>query len=103
MLQGLLALVGGLVLSFCLFSCLTTLVRRLCETAVSPPHQMVMTTEVNLNDLTDLARLTLYWGSKERIVPTAIEITPIPVNLPFPWIVIIKCTFLGVHSHHRFV
>jgi hypothetical protein len=61
-LQSLLGLVGDLALSFCLFSCLMTLVRRLCETAVSPPHQMIMTTEVNMNDLMDLANVLPFIG-----------------------------------------
>lgn len=59
-LQCLLVLVGFLLLSFCLFSCLA-LVRRLCQTAISPSHQMVMTV-VNLNDLIDLATFSPFIG-----------------------------------------
>lgn len=39
-----------------------TLVRRLCETAVSPPPQMVMATEGNLNDPTDFATVSPFIG-----------------------------------------
>jgi hypothetical protein len=39
-----------------------TLVRRLRETAVSPPHQIVKTTEVNVNDLTDLITVSHFVG-----------------------------------------
>ena len=71
----------------------------LLPTAVSPPHQMFMTTEASLNYLTDLATVSTLIGDPD----CSIGNDPDPYEPPFFPDYYYKVTFQEFHSDHLFL